>query len=252
MTKLLLTLRASAFTAGYILLTIWFSVTGSLFFSFMPYKIRMGYILNWNRLTIIWAKYTVGVKYQVSGLENLPTDRPYVALSKHQSQWETYFLQSFLAPVSVVLKKELLSVPFFGWGLRMAAPIAIDRSNPREALKQIQLQGTSRIADNINVLIFPEGTRIAPGKQGKYARGGANIAIASGAPVIPIAHNAGAFWHSEKFLKTPGTISVVIGEPIEVDGKNNREITEKVQNWIEAEVAKMSATNNRGDNNTVE
>ena len=250
MTKLLLTLRAGTFTFGYILLTLWFSVTGSLFFSFMPYKIRLGYILNWNRLTIIWAKYTVGVKYHITGLENLPTDRSYVALSKHQSQWETYFLQSFLAPVSVVLKQELLKIPFFGWGLRMAAPIAIDRSNPREALKQIQLQGTSRIADNINVLIFPEGTRIPPGKQGKYARGGANIAIASGAPVIPIAHNAGMFWHSEKFLKTPGTISVVIGKPIEVAGKNNREITEQVQNWIETEVAKMPGP--QGSHNNID
>lgn len=242
MTKLLLALRASAFTIGYIILTFWFSITGSIFFSFAPYKIRMAYILNWNRLTIWWAKYTVGVKYQVSGLENLPTDRTYVALSKHQSQWETYFLQSFLSPVSVVLKKELLKVPFFGWGLRLAAPIAIDRGNPREALKQIQSQGTARIADNINVLIFPEGTRIAPGQQGKYARGGANIAIASGAPVVPIAHNAGVFWHSEKFLKTPGTITVVIGKPIESEGRNSREITEQVQNWIETEVAKMPAT----------
>ena len=227
------------FTLGYIILTIWFSVTGSLFFSFLPYKIRTAYILNWNRFTIFWAKCTVGVKYEITGLENLPTDRPYVALSKHQSQWETYFLQGFLAPVSVVLKQELLKVPFFGWGLRLAAPIGIDRSNPREALKAIQSQGTARIADNINVLIFPEGTRVEPGKQGKYARGGANIAVATGAPVIPIAHNAGVFWPSEKFLKNAGTISVVIGKPIESTDLSSREITEQAREWIEAEVAKM-------------
>lgn len=242
MKKLFLKLRATIFYAGFSLFTIWFSITGSLFLSFFPYKIRLFYITGWNRCTITWAKWICGINYQISGTENIPVDQPYVALSKHQSQWETFFLQHFLAPVSIVLKQELLKVPFFGWGLRLTSPIAINRDNPREALKQIQEQGTARISDQISVLIFPEGTRMEPGTAGKYARGGANIAIASGAPVIPIAHNAGVFWPSDKFVKFPGTISIVIGKPIHTEGKTSREITDQVKNWIENEVNKMPLT----------
>ena len=240
MTTLFLGIRASIFYLGYLLSTLWFGITGILFFWFMPYSVRTGYMLTWNRITVYWAKWICGVNFKVIGAENLP-QTPYVALSKHQSQWETYFLQYYLAPVCIVLKRELLNVPFFGWGLRMTKPIAIDRDNPKQALKQTLEQGKERLnKDKLSVLIFPEGTRTRPGKEAKYARGGANIAVAAQVPVVPIALNAGDYWPADKFLKFPGTITIVIGEPIATDELSSREITEQVKDWIEAEVAKMN------------
>ena len=234
-----LALRSSLFYLGYVVLTLWFCFTGVLFFKFLPYRIRAPYILGWNYCTVFWAKLTCGLNYQITGLENLPTDRPFVALSKHQSQWETFFLLYFLKPVSIVLKQELLSVPVFGWGLGMVDPIAIDRSNPKQALKKIQSDGVDKIQQNRNVLIFPEGTRTPPGQAGNYARGGANIAVASNAPIIPIAHNAGVYWPSDRFIKYPGTIQIVVGKPIETTDKTSREVNEQAKTWIEQEVAKM-------------
>ncbi len=239
MKTLFLGLRALLFYVGYALSAIFFSVTGVVFLSFMPYRIRSNYIFLWNRCTVIWAKLTCGLRFEVIGEENLPIDRPFVAMAKHQSQWETYFLQYFLAPAKIVLKKELLSIPVFGWGLKLTDPIAIDRSTPKKALKQIQTQGMQSIKDDISVLIFPEGTRIPTGEVGKYARGGANIAVGSGAPIVPIAVNAGLYWPADKFLKYPGTIKVVIGKPIETEDKSSRELTAQTQDWIEAEMLKL-------------
>ena len=236
---LFLAIRSLIFYIGYILSVIWFSTTGIIFFSFFPYRIRSAYILCWNRFTISWAKWTCGLDFEIIGKENLP-DTAYIALSKHQSQWETYFLQYYLAPISIILKRELLSVPFFGWGLRLTDPIAIDRSNPKQALKQTLSLGKERLANNISVLIFPEGTRIQPGEVGKYARGGANIAVAAGVPVVPIALNAGEFWPADKFIKFPGKISVSIGKPITSQELTSREITEQAKDWIEAEVKSMA------------
>jgi len=237
MSKGILGTRAALFYLGYWISIAWFGITGPLFFGLLPHKIRSRYILLWNRFVIFWLHCTCGLKVNVIGLDNLPPP-PYVALSKHQSNWETYFLQFYLEPVAIVLKRELLKIPFFGWGLRLTDPIAIDRGSPKQALKQTQEDGKKRIANGISVLIFPEGTRIAPGEKSKYARGGANIAVAANVPTIPIAHNAGEYWPSHKIIKYPGTITLTIGKPIAPD-QSSRDITEQAQHWIEAEVAAM-------------
>ena len=127
-------IRSLFFYLGYGLSLFWFSTTGILFFSFLPYKFRSNYVLLWNRFLIFWLKVCCGLGVEVLGSENIPA-RSYVALAKHQSQWETYFLQVFLAPISIVLKRELLNIPFFGWGLRLTDPIAIDRGSPKQSFK---------------------------------------------------------------------------------------------------------------------
>ncbi len=198
-------------------------------------------MLLWNRFIVYWVKLIFKVKFEVVGKENLPNG-PYVALSKHQSQWETYFLQYYLAPVCIVLKRELLKIPFFGWGLKLMDPIAIDRGSPKQALRQTLELGKAKLEDNISVLIFPEGSRMKPGTSGKYARGGANIAMAAGVPVVPIALNAGEFWPAGRYEKFPGTITVSIGKPISSTEFTSLEITEQAKEWIENEVATM-ATN---------
>lgn len=233
-------IRAFIFYAGFTLSVIFISLTGIVLLSYTSYRLRSKYMVQWNRFIMFWLRVTCGVKVDIIGRENLP-EEAFVALSKHQSQWETYFLQYFLWPVSIVLKRELLKMPFFGWGLKLTDPIAIDRGSPKLALKQTLQQGKDRLLKGVSVLIFPEGTRTEPGTKSKYARGGANIAIAAGAPIVPIALNAGEFWPADKYLKFPGTITVKIGKPIATnEGSDSRVITEQAQQWIEEEVEKMS------------
>lgn len=197
-------------------------------------------LLTWNRMMLVWLRIACGVRWQLHG--ELPAG-PYVALAKHQSQWETICLQAALYPVSVVLKRELLSIPFYGWSLALMNPVAIDRGSPKEAIRNMLRVGKSHIERGFSVLIFPEGTRTAAGQRGKYARGGAALAIESGVSILPIAHNAGRHWPTTSWIKTPGTIHVVVGELIDPAGRNSRELTGAVEEWIESTVSAIE----RGD-----
>ncbi|HET8709754.1 MAG TPA: lysophospholipid acyltransferase family protein, partial [Spongiibacteraceae bacterium] len=240
MRTLLLGIRAALFYFGYSVLTVWFSVTGVLFCWFLPYSVRYSYLTGWNFLVMRWLRLTCGIRCHVRGRELLPPG-PIVLMSKHQSQWETFFLQVLHPPIATVLKLELLRVPFFGWGLALLEPIAIDRNNPKQALKHILNEGERLIRLGRSVMIFPEGTRTPPGQVGNYARSGATLACKAGVPIVPVAHNAGLCWPSKKFLKYPGTIEVVIGAPIDTSSGDSRALTEQVKNWIEGEIAKMES-----------
>ncbi|HEX8979897.1 MAG TPA: lysophospholipid acyltransferase family protein [Parasulfuritortus sp.] len=200
---------------------------------------RYRFIGIWARVVMFLARYVLGIRYRVEGLENLPAGGPAIVMSKHQSAWETIAYQLIFPPLSFVLKKELLRIPFFGWGLAMISPIAIDRDAGREALKDIEDQGNDRLAKGFWVLIFPEGTRVKPGETGKYNIGGAWLAAKTGVPVIPVAHNAGRLWPKNAFLKRAGLISVVIGPPIATAGKKASVINAEVEAWIEAAMQKL-------------
>ena len=230
-TKPVLFVRSLLFYAGYSLLTGWFSTTGILFFRFTPLSIRGRYLITWNLWVLVWLRLTCGVRYRVIG--SIPEGH-YVVMAKHQSQWETFFLQYAFFPIGIVLKKELLSLPFFGWGLKLVEPIAIDRSNPKAALRYIMDEGTRRLNDGRRVLIFPEGTRTPPGQTGNYARSGAGLAINTRTAVVPVAHNAGQHWPSKKFLKYPGTVTVYIGEPIASTNLSSKELNAQARDWIES------------------
>jgi len=190
------------------------------------------------------ARFICGVRYCVLGTENIPKE-PAIVLSKHQSAWETLAFQQIFPPQVWVLKKELLHIPFFGWGLAMTSPIAINRSQGKAALKQIIRQGRDRLQKGLWIIIFPEGTRIDPGKKGKYGIGGAWLATNTGVSVVPVAHNAGVLWGKNSFIKFPGTITVSIGEPIDPAGMDANELNDKVEEWIELEVTRI------GDKNTI-
>lgn len=200
---------------------------------------RYRFIGIWARVVMFLARHVLGIRYRVEGLENLPAGGPAIVMSKHQSAWETIAYQLIFPPLSFVLKKELLRIPFFGWGLAMISPIAIDRDAGREALKDIEDQGNDRLAKGFWVLIFPEGTRVKPGETGKYNIGGAWLAAKTGVPVIPVAHNAGRLWPKNAFLKRAGLISVVIGPPIVTAGKKASVINAEVEAWIEAAMQKL-------------
>ena len=231
-------LRTCIFYAVYVPTIITFSVLGCTLGLLIPYRARQTFITTANAIVLWWLKLSCGIKVNVEGLDNIPS-QPFVALSKHQSGWETFYLQRTLRPVSTILKKELLKVPFFGWGLAMTRPIAIDRSNPKQALRDVLTQGKQRLAEGNNILIFPEGTRIDYGEVGNYSRSGSSLAINAGAPILPIAHNAGSCWPAHRFIKHPGTIHVIIGKPIDSTGRKSKELTDEVKDWIESTIAKL-------------
>lgn len=183
-----------------------------------------------------------GIRYQIIGAENIPKT-PSIVLSKHQSAWETLAFQKIFPPQVWVLKKELLRIPFFGWGLAMTSPIAIDRSAKKKALEQIVEQGKDRLKQGFWIVIFPEGTRIPPGQRGKYRIGGAWLATHTNTLVVPVAHNAGELWGRNSFIKYPGTITVSIGEPIDPTGMEPGELNAQVEAWIEFEMLRISQKN---------
>lgn len=233
---MLVTLRSALFFVGYALLTVVYGTCALVLWMFPP-LVRHRILISWCWLIIYWLRFSCGVRFVVFGEEHLrQNDTPKVVLSKHQSAWETLMLQGLCWPCSTILKKELLNIPFFGWGLRCLRPIAIDRSNPREALKQVKQQGLARLEDGMNLLLFPEGTRTAPGERGKYARSGTDIAVTAGADIIPIAVNAGHCWPSKDWRRYPGLVTVVVGAPIVSDGRTSRELIEQVEQWIESEL----------------
>ena len=188
---------------------------------------------------VIWlARALCGIRYEVRGLEHLP-EQPGIILAKHQSAWETLAFQVFLPPQVWVIKRELLKVPFFGWGLAMMSPIAIDRGAGMKALRQTLEQGRERLAQGFWIVIFPEGHRFPPGERGPYQLGGAWLAVQTGAPVVPVAHNAGHVWPRHSFLKYPGKITVSIGRPIDPTGMKADAMNKTVEDWIEAEVTRL-------------
>jgi 1-acyl-sn-glycerol-3-phosphate acyltransferase len=217
--------------------TVIFAVISLLTFPFKPIT-RYRIITAWSHLVVGMARVICGVRYRVIGRENFPS-RPCIVLSKHQSAWETLAYQVILPPQVWVLKRELLRVPFFGWGLAMMSPIAIDRGSASRALKQTLEQGKDRLADGWWIVVFPEGTRTAPGKRGRYHLGGAWLACKTGTPVLPIAHNAGTVWGRNSFVKYPGTITVSIGAVIDPAGMTPDDVNRKAEDWIENEVTRL-------------
>ena len=241
----MLTLRSLVFSIGYNITSAIAGLIAVIIWPIFPYSWRWRIVTCWNRFVMFWIWLCCGIRFEVTG--NKHADKfPCVIMAKHQSTWETMFLQYYFGPVSTILKKELFRIPFFGWGLASLRPIAIDRSNPIQALKEIKRIGLRRLAQGNNLMIFPEGTRTPVGHVGNYARSGADIAISAGVPVIAVAHNAGECWPHKHFLKYPGTIRVVISDPIETAGKDRKQLTEDVKNWIEAEIAKMPPARNDG------
>lgn len=201
-------LRSTLYALGMLVVTPLFSLIALLIFPLPPIT-RYRIISGWARSMLVWLKFTCGLKYRVVGAENIPQTTA-VILAKHQSAWETLAFQAIFPPVCWVMKRELLRIPFFGWGLAMTSPVAIDRTAGREALKQLIEQGRQRLSQGFNVVIFPEGTRVKPGTHGRYNIGGASLAVHADVPVIPVAHNAGEFWGKNAFLKRPGDRKSVV------------------------------------------
>ena len=207
----------------------------------LPFAARYGLISAWAKFQIFLLKHLCRLHYHVEGREYLPRGAA-IILAKHQSAWETIAFQEIFPAQTWVLKRELLWIPLFGWALALLRPIAIDRSAGRRAIEQIIEQGRDRLRSGIWVVVFPEGTRVAPGTRKRYATGGAVLAAETGYPVVPVAHNAGSFWPRRGFLKRPGTIRVVIGPVIDGRGQKAEEIIRRTEEWIENKMIDLEKT----------
>ena len=232
-----LLIRSMLFAAGQGLLSVVFSMA-AIPALLLPYRVRYGLVSRWTQWNLWWLDKTCGLSHRVVGEDNSP-EQPCIIFCKHESAWETLALQRYFTPQVWVIKRELLWIPFFGWGLATLRPIAIDRSASRAGLEQILTQGRERLNDGCWVVIFPEGTRVAPGERRRYRQGGAALAERTGYPVLPVAHNSGDSWPRNSFIKYPGTIQLAIGPAIESTGRSAAEINRLAESWIESTVENL-------------
>ena len=239
MRNFVLFLRSTLFMVLMVIATvIWSGVC--MLAAPLPYNKRYFVTSRWNVFIVWCAKWICGINYQFKGYENFP-DGPAIILSKHQSAWETIFLLANLPrPLVFVFKKEILYIPFFGWGIALLRMIPIDRKQGKNAFKSVVAHGKRRLKDGQWIIMFPEGTRIPVGQQGKYKSGGTRLAIETGAVVVPIALNSGECWPKNSFIKKPGTVTVSVGKPISSEGKTPDELMEQVEQWIESEMRVIS------------
>ncbi|HLT25078.1 MAG TPA: lysophospholipid acyltransferase family protein [Zeimonas sp.] len=206
----------------------------------LPRPLRYRLTLGWPRLIVHAARRLVGIDWRVLGAEHLP-DEPAIVLSKHQSTWETLFYPIWMPrELCYVFKRELLWLPFFGWGIGLLDMIHIDRSRGALAFEQLVREGSIRLAQGRWIVLFPEGTRTRAGTRIRYKTGGARLAVRTGVPVIPVAVNSGECWPRRALVLRPGTITVSIGPPIASTGKTAEALAAEVESWIENEMRRIS------------
>jgi len=237
-------IRSLLFSGGFSITLILFTPVILLLNKFnKPYKAYWT-MIAWANLCIWWLRITCGIKYEIHGQENLP-DEPVIVFSKHQSTWETLFLNRLCnRHQSWVLKSELMKVPFFGWSMGAIRPIPIIRGSGRQALKKIVEMGKKHLEEGSWVMIFPEGTRTAPGEKKPFAIGGAMLAASSKYPVLPVAHNAGSCWPRRGFVKRSGTIQIIIGKPIDTSDMTAKQINQVTEAWMEQTMQTIEAKPN--------
>lgn len=232
-------LRSLIFTSYMMLSACLFGAVMALGF-WLPYQAQFAIARTWARILFWMLDRLCGLNYVVEGRDRIPAGN-HIVMSNHTSAWETVAQFLIFPPQVWVLKRELLWIPFIGWGLKLLRPIAINRGEGHRAVNQVIDQGKARLADGLWIIIFPEGTRVIAGETRKFGVSGALLAIASGKSVVPLSHDAGTFWPRRGFMKKPGTVRVVIGEPIASAGKNPRELNDEVRQSIEAGLARIAA-----------
>lgn len=230
-------LKSLLFTTYLMLAACCFGLFMTLFF-WLPYRTHFALARAWARSVFFLLDRLCGLSFTVEGRERIPSGA-HIVMSNHTSAWETVAQFIIFPPQVWVLKRELLWIPFVGWGLRLLKPIAINRGAGHRAVTQVIEQGRERLAAGLWVIIFPEGTRVVAGEKRKYGTSGALLAIDSHKLIVPFSHNAGEFWPRRGLLKKPGIVRVVIGAPISSEGKDARLLTEETRAAIEAGLARI-------------
>ena len=233
-------LRSLLFTALLFLGTF---VFGVIVLATVPFGLAALHAQSrrWARTHLWLLKVLCRLDYVVEGLENIPREGAHISYWKHASTWETLAQMLIFPPQSWVLKREIIWIPLIGWATHFLRPIAINRSAGHRAVNQVVEQGKERLEEGLWILLFPEGTRVLPGKTRKYGLSGALLASQTGALLVPVAHNAGDYWQRRGLLKKPGTIRVVIGPPIETLGREPRALNAEAQSWIEGTMREISS-----------
>lgn len=186
----------------------------------------------WSTANLFMLRVVGNIRYEFRGLENLPTDRPFIFAPKHMSAWDVFAFFQFIKEPVFAIKKELIYVPFFGQALMKSGAIALDRGSGGKALRSL-LEGAEKTLSNGDiVMIFPEGTRTMVGAPPDYKYGVSYLYDNCQVPVVPCALNSGVFWARRRFLKYPGTIIAQILPPIE-KGMDKREFAAHLQDQIE-------------------
>lgn len=224
-------LRTVLFRLGFWAFTAFYG-TLSLLCLPLPYRWRFAFVMQWARIMLWWLWLSCGVRYQILGKENIPQEAC-VVLCKHSSVWETLAASLFFHMPSIIAKKSLLKIPFFGWMLAMCEPIAINRRESSSAMKQVLQQGRSRLKKGRKILVFPEGTRVPPGESRVYKPGGVLLAKRNHQKILMMSHNAGLFWSDKSFLIKPGKVIVTIGELLDTKGKDVETLNRITRDWIE-------------------
>jgi 1-acyl-sn-glycerol-3-phosphate acyltransferase len=207
--------------------------------AWLPYRWRFGIARAWARGMLFAGKMLCGMDYVIEGSENIP-DCPCVVMIKHTTVFEAYAQMIAFPPQTWVLKRELLWIPFFGWGLAAMKPIAINRGAGHSAVKQVIDKGKILLAEGVWVTIFPEGTRVPPGETKRYGISGAALAREAGCPLLPVAHNAGDLWSRRSLKKKAGLVRFCIGPPIWPGDRSPKETNQVVQDWIEKKMVEIS------------
>lgn len=226
-------LRSAVFLFTYVFLTIFWGTLGVCVGWALPYRQRFAFIIGAWTAMVLWAfEHLCQVKVEVEGFAHIPPT-PCLVLARHESTWETLFLQQLFAPQATVIKKELLAIPFFGWAFSLLRPIAIDRKDGRGALKTLIREGKARLESGSWVVLFPEGTRLAPEEQRRFGRGGPALALAARVPVLVVAHTAGDRWPARQWRKSPGKLRVRISPPFVPGEESSSAFTARLERWLE-------------------
>ena len=218
----------------------------SLFFGFvivlfgwLPFRQLYRFARAWASTNFWLLKILCGLDWTIESAERIPREGAHVTMWKHTSTWETLAQMIVFPPQAWVLKRQILWIPLVGWATWLLKCIAIDRGAGHRAVNQVLDLGRERLAAGIWVLIFPEGTRMAPGETRKYGMSGALLASQAGVKLVPVAHDAGDYWPRRGLVKRPGVVRVVIGPPIESAGRDPRQLNAEVQSWIEGTMATL-------------
>jgi len=232
---------------GSILFTGLFFVD-SLFFGFvivlfgwLPFRQLYRFARAWARTNLWLLDIFCGLDWRIEGAERIPREGAHVTMWKHTSTWETLAQMIVFPPQAWVLKRQILWIPLVGWATWLLKCIAIDRGAGHRAVNQVLDLGRERLSAGIWVLIFPEGTRMAPGETRKYGMSGALLASQAGVKLVPVAHDAGDYWPRRGLVKKPGVVRVVIGPPVESAGRDPRQLNAEVQAWIEGTMQELRA-----------
>lgn len=232
-------IRSVIYTIFLFAWTFFYSIFFVIACSLLPFRKRFLLARLWG-IVLLWAlKMICRLDYRIEGRENMPAGN-HIALWKHSSSWETIAMAVVFPRQVWVLKRELIFIPFVGWGIQQLHAIAINRKSGHSAVSQVVEQGKQRLDEGDWIMVFPEGTRMPLGQTRKYGVSGALLASERNKLIVPVAHNAGSYWPRRGWIKKPGTVRVVIGPPIEAAGRDPREINKQAQDWIESTIAGLA------------